>query len=68
MLNKYGMKRIGTWIALGQHTSYWIFETPSLEAFKKFQREPEFWNLGALEVMQTKPVITMEKAIQLLNQ
>jgi hypothetical protein len=61
------MKRLGTWIALGQHTSYWVFEAPSLEAFKQFQREPEFWNLGALEIMQIKSVINMEKAMELLK-
>jgi hypothetical protein len=37
---KYGIKVLGIWTDRWGHASWAVFETPSMEAFKKFELEP----------------------------
>jgi len=39
--SKYGIKVLGVWTDRWGHTSWAVFETPNMEAFTKFELEPE---------------------------
>jgi uncharacterized protein with GYD domain len=67
LLKKHGVKSLGVWSATGEHTSYGVWEAPSLEAFTKFRGEPEVWAIGAYDTRETKLVIGLEEAMQLLK-
>jgi len=67
LLKKHGVKRLGAWIVTNEHTSYGVFEAPSLEAYKKLNEEPEAWALGAYDTSEIKLVISLEEAMQILK-
>ena len=40
LLVKHGVKLVGSWSDLGAHTSWDVYETPSLDAFWAYVSEP----------------------------
>jgi hypothetical protein len=52
---KYGIKVLGVWTDRWGHTSWAVFETPSMDAFKQFELEPE--NMARVTFTQTQTIM-----------
>lgn len=52
---KYGITVLGVWTDRWGHTSWAVFATPSMEAFKKFELEPE--NMARVTFTHTDTVM-----------
>ncbi len=51
---KHGISVLGVWTDRWGHKSWAVFETPSMEAFKKFELEPE--NMARVTFTSTETV------------
>ncbi len=67
LMKKHEVKRLAVWIDTDEHTGYTVFEAPSLKALKKLLQEPEAWALGAYDKIETKLVISLEEAMEILK-
>jgi hypothetical protein len=55
MASKYEIKVVGVWTDRWGHTSWAVFETPSMDEFKKFELEPE--NMARVTFTHTETII-----------
>jgi hypothetical protein len=51
---KYKIKVVGVWTDRWGHTSWAVFETPNLDAFKEFELEPE--NMARVTFTHTETI------------
>ena len=68
ILGKYGIKRLGAWLDLPEHTLYEVFDSPSLEAFQSMGMEPEIVQWSSFNKMEIKLVANVEDVRSLLEQ
>jgi hypothetical protein len=52
---KYEIKVVGVWTDRWGHTSWVVFETPNIDAFKKFELEPE--NMARVTFTHTETIV-----------
>jgi hypothetical protein len=52
---KYGIHVLGVWTDRWGHTSWAVFETASMDAFKQFELEPE--NMARVTFTQTQTIM-----------
>ena len=65
LMKKHKVKNLGSWAVPNEHTSYEVYEAPSLDAFMALGMEPEIMAMGEFETMEIKPAMTMEEAAQM---
>jgi hypothetical protein len=68
ILKKHGMKNLGACNVHTEHLGLMMLEAPSLEAFNKYEMEPEVLALSAVETYEVKSAIGMEEAMKMLKQ
>jgi hypothetical protein len=69
LLKKHGVKMLGAWTTEpAGHQSFVVFEAPSLEAFQKFNMEPEVLTTNAYRTFETSIVMSMEEEMKLRQQ
>ena len=52
---KHGITVLGVWTDRWGHTSWAVFETPNMEAFKRFELEPE--NMARVTFTHTETIL-----------
>lgn len=67
ILKKHGIKMLGSWFALSEHTIYDVYDAPSLEAFEKMAHEPEIVKWSAYNTVEIKLVTPHEEAWEMLK-
>jgi hypothetical protein len=66
LLKKHGLKMLGAWTTEpAGHQAFVVFEAPSLEAFQKFNMEPEVLATNAYRTFETHTVMSMEEEAKL---
>jgi len=65
LLKKHGIKIIGAWHSHGDHSTVAVYDAPSMEALLKFSMEPEAVIWAAYNVVETKPVMTLEESLKM---
>ena len=68
LLEKHGVKLVGSWVAGWEHINYMVAEAPSIEAFRNFGYEPEVFATGAFDTMEIKIVMTMEESMKQMQE
>lgn len=61
VLEKHGIKSVGGWVNLGTHTSYLVYETPSLDAFWACLNEPGIADWLAFNTVKLEVVFSIEE-------
>ncbi len=64
LLEKHGVKLVGSWVCGEEHTIWSVFEAPTAEAFEKLGMEPEIYALSAFDTMEIKTVVTAEESLK----
>jgi hypothetical protein len=67
LMKKHGVKSLGSWAVPNEHTSYYVYEAPSLDAFMKLGMEPAIMALSEFETMEIKPAMSIEEAARMLK-
>jgi hypothetical protein len=65
LTRKHGVKIVGAWHSMEDHTVAIVFEVKSVEAMQEFMMEPEVLNFMAYQTSHTRLVTTMEEAAKL---
>jgi uncharacterized protein with GYD domain len=68
LLNKHGIKSLGSWTAMGEHLTLVVYEAPSSDAIMKLFSEPEMMAFNAIETMEVKMAISNEEVAKMLKQ
>ncbi|MCJ7608603.1 hypothetical protein MUP00_02895 [Candidatus Bathyarchaeota archaeon] len=63
---KYGIKNLGTWTVIPEHTMYMVFDA-SAEAFQKCMMEPEMMLWLGLNTTEIKMAVTQEVTTKILQ-
>jgi uncharacterized protein with GYD domain len=67
LLRKHGVKMVGSWHSMPNHTSVVVFDAPNMEALWKFAMEPEIMVWTAYNDSQMMPVMTVEESMKMLK-
>jgi hypothetical protein len=65
---KHGIKVIGVWTDRWGHTSWASFESPNMEAFAKFELEPENMARVTFNHIETKVVTSAKETLTFFTQ
>ena len=68
IMQKHGVKLIGSWTAPTEHFNLAIFEGPNSDVVNKVLMEPEVMALSAFETYEIKRVLGMEESAEFLQQ
>lgn len=63
MTAKYGIKVVGVWTDRTAHTSYAVFEAPSMDAFTKFEVDPQNIPIVTFNHVEKRVVTTASETI-----
>jgi uncharacterized protein with GYD domain len=67
LAKKHGIKVVGSWVSIPDHTIVMVYEAPNMEAMLKISMEPEVMAWIGYNNTETKPVMTLEETIKLLK-
>ncbi len=67
LLKKHGIKMVGSWGVPPEHLNIIVYETPTIDAFLKLQREPTIIKWVAQHTTEIKVAMTTEEAMKLLK-
>lgn len=67
LLKKHGVKMIGGWNALDDHSIVVVYDVPSLEAMLNFSMEPEVMIWSSYHTTEIKMVMTIEESMKMLK-
>lgn len=67
LMKKYGIKIVGSWTSMPDHTNISVYDAPSMEALLKLSMEPEIMAWMGYNDTETKPVMTLEETMKLLK-
>ena len=59
LLKKYGVKVVGAWTSIPEHTNIAVYDAPSMEAMFKFSMEPEVMAWLGYNTTELKPIMTL---------
>lgn len=68
LLEKHGVKMVGSWVVPSEHLNFMVFEAPNLDAFQKLSMEPEILAMTAYTTAEIKLAFSTEESIQMLQQ
>jgi uncharacterized protein with GYD domain len=66
LTKKYGIKTVGGWNSMSDHSVVVVYDVPSFEALMKFSMEPLVMDWSGYHTTETKPVVTIEESMKLL--
>jgi hypothetical protein len=66
LTKKYGIKIVGGWNSMSDHSVVVVYDVSSFEALMNFSMEPEVMAWTGYNDTETKPVITIEESMKLL--
>jgi len=66
LTKKHGLKMIGGYSVVPEHTILMIFESPTSDAFQKFAMEPDMMKWIAANTTKIKMAMTLEESMRLL--
>lgn len=64
---KHGVKIVEEWHVPEEHLIFVVYEAPSLEAFQRYNMEPEVLAMSEYETAEIKIVYRMEEAMKILR-
>ena len=64
---KYGIKVVGMWTSMPDHTMIAVFDAPSMEALLKQSMEPEIMAWMGYNTIETKPIMAIDEAMKLMK-
>jgi hypothetical protein len=64
---KYGVKVVGMWASMPDHTSIAVYDAPNMEALLKASMEPEIMAWMGYNTTETKPIMTLEDTMKLMK-
>lgn len=64
---KHGITITGLWANIGAHTTYGVYDTPSMDAFMALIREPDLQGWSSFNCAQFTPVLGREETDALLG-
>lgn len=67
LTKKHGIKVVGSWASMPDHTSVAVYNAPTMEAMLKFSMEPEVITWMGYNTTEMKPVMTLKDAMKLLK-
>ena len=67
LTKKHGIKVIGSWASIPDHSMVAVYDAPTMEAMMKFSMEPEVMAWMGYNTTETKPVMTLEEAMKLIK-
>ena len=67
LTKKHGIKVIGGWHSVPDHSFVMVYDAPTLDALMKFSMEPEVMIWSAYHTTEIKPVITIEESMKFLK-
>jgi L-rhamnose mutarotase len=62
LLKKHGIKNVGAWAVMSEHTMYFVFDAPTLEAWQKYVMEPDMMTWLGTNMTQIKMAAPVEQA------
>ncbi len=65
---KHGIKVVCVWTDRWGHTSWVVYETPNMDAFAKFELEPENLKLVTFNHIETKRVTSAKETLAFFKQ
>lgn len=65
LTKKHGIKTVGSWVIAREHLNISVYEAPSVDAFLKFQMEPEIMKWLSQHTTEIKVAMTREEAMKL---
>lgn len=65
---KHGIKVVGVWTDRWGHTSWVVYETPNMDAFTKFELEPENLKVVTFNHIETKRVTSAKETLAFFKQ
>jgi len=66
LLAKHGVKTAGMWTDHGAHTTYTVYDTPSMDAFVACMMEPNMEKWLAFSTVETRMVMGAEEVTAML--
>ena len=63
---KYGIKVVGMWTSMPDHTTIAVYDAPNMEALLKSSMEPEVMAWMGFNTIETKPIMALDEAMKLL--
>lgn len=67
LMKKYGIKIVGSWTSMPDHTNISVYDAPSIEALLKLSMEPEIMAWMGYNDTETKPIMTLEDTMKLMK-
>jgi hypothetical protein len=68
LATKNGIKLVGVWTDRWGHTSWAVYETPNMDAFTKFELEPENLKIVTFNSIETKRVTSEKETLAFFKQ
>jgi hypothetical protein len=65
---KHAIKVVGVWTDRWGHTSWVVYETPNIEAFTKFELEPENLKVVTFNHIETTRVTSAKETLAFFKQ
>lgn len=67
LMKKYGIKVVGSWTSMPDHTNISVYDAPSMEVLLKCSMEPEIMAWLGYNMTETKPIMTLEDTMKLMK-
>jgi hypothetical protein len=67
LMKKYGIKVVGSWTSIPDHTIIIVYDAPSMEALLKCSMEPEIMAWMGYNMTETKPIMALEETMKLIK-
>jgi hypothetical protein len=67
LMKKYGIKIVGSWISMPEHTNITVYDAPSTEALLKLSKEPEIMAWMSYNNTELKPIMNLEDTMKLVK-
>lgn len=67
LMNKHGIKNIGSWFVGNEHLTVMVMDAPTLEALEKCMMEPEVIAFAAFETSEIKRAWNAEEVMKMLK-
>jgi len=64
---KHKIKVVGVWVNPSSHTTFAVYDTPSMDNLMDFSNEPEMMALGSFQTSVMKPLVTDKQTLAMVK-
>ncbi len=64
---KHKVKVVGVWVNPQTHTTFAVYDTPSMDNLMAFSNEPEMMALMSFQTSVLKPLVTAEQTLAMVK-